>query len=79
MTNNPWVNISGATGSSLTYSSFESDATPTVKNFTIDGSAFAGKLWQVPLRLHAVRVAQGLTCSADSAPVTVKKVIAVDP
>lgn len=77
--NNAWVNIAGATGSTLTYSSFEADSTATVKNFNIDGSAFAGKLWQVQIRLHAVRVAQGLTCSADSAPVTVKKVVAVDP
>lgn len=74
-----WVNIPGATSATLNYSSFEADAAPTVTTFNIDGSAFAGKLWQVQVRLHAERVTQGLTCGADSAPVTLKKVTAVDP
>lgn len=74
-----WVNIPGATSAMLSYSSFETHATPSVHQFNIDGALFAGKLWQVQIRLHAVRVAQGLTCEADSAPVTVKKVVAVDP
>jgi len=74
-----WVNISGATRATLAYSSFEADSTPTVKTFTIDGAIYAGKLYQVPIRLYAVRVANGATCDAVSAPIILKKVIAVDP
>jgi hypothetical protein len=74
-----WVNISGATSSSLTYSSFEADSTPTVKSFTIDGGTYQGKLWQVQLRLYAIRNANGDLCEAYSLPITVKKVTAVDP
>ena len=74
-----WVNISGATSSSLAYSSFEADATPTVQNFTIGGEPYQGQIWQVQLRLHATRTIGALVCEEDSAPVTVKKVVAVDP
>lgn len=74
-----WVNISGATSASLNYSSFETDSTPTVKSFNIDGTTYEGKLYQVQLRLHAVRQSGGILCEADSAPLTLKKVIAVDP
>lgn len=77
--NGTWVNISGASNSVVTYSSFETDASPAVQNFTIDGQVFSGKLYQVQIRLHAERTIGGLLCSADSSPVTVKKVIAVDP
>ncbi len=74
-----WMNISGATSASVTYSTFEADATPTVQAFNIDGEPFQGKLFQVQLRLHAERVIGGVTCAADSAPAALKKVIAVDP
>ena len=74
-----WVNIAGATGASMTYAGFEADSAATVQNFNIDGTAYQGKLFQVAIRLHAQRVFNGVTCDADSAPVTVKKVIAVDP
>jgi hypothetical protein len=74
-----WVDIAGATGSVFTYSSFEADTTPTVQSFNINGEPFQGKLFQVQIRLHAIRVSGGLTCEAFSSPVTVKKVIAVDP
>ncbi len=74
-----WVNIAGATGSSLVYSSFEADSAAVVQSFNIDGTAFKGKLFQVPARLHAERVFAGVTCAADSAPVALKKVTAVDP
>jgi hypothetical protein len=74
-----WVDIAGANGSAFTYSSFEADSAPTVQNFNINGEAYQGKLFQVQIRLHAFRVIGGLTCEAFSPPLTVKKVIAVDP
>ena len=61
------------------YSSFETDSAAAVQNFNIDGVGFKGKLFQVPVRLHAERVFAGVTCAADSASVALKKVIAVDP
>ena len=77
--NNTWVNIAGATGSVVSYSSFETDATAAVQNFTINGDPYQGKIWQVQIRLHADRAVNGLVCAADSPPVTVNKVTAVDP
>jgi hypothetical protein len=74
-----WVNIPGATGSTLSYASFEADSAPVVRNFNIDGAPYAGKLFEVAVRLHAERVVQGVTCEANSAPAIIKKVIAVDP
>jgi hypothetical protein len=74
-----WVDISGATGTTLTYSGFESDATPTSTTFSIGGDSYAGQLWSVQLRLHVAHTANGATCDAYSAAVTVKKVKAVDP
>ncbi|MFM1770191.1 MAG: hypothetical protein RJA22_2720 [Verrucomicrobiota bacterium] len=74
-----WVNIPGATNASLTYANFETDATPGVQDFTIDGAPFSGKLWQVQVRLHAERLQGSFTCEANSSPVTLKKVTAVDP
>jgi hypothetical protein len=74
-----WVDIASATSTSLTYSSFESDATSSATSFTMGGDPYSGKLWTVQLRLHVVRTINGGTCSADSPAVTVKKVTAVDP
>lgn len=78
-----WVNIAGATSSTLTYSAFASDATPVATSFTLaSGNAagsYVGSVYSVQLRVHAERVVNGNTCGADSAPVTVKKVVAVDP
>jgi hypothetical protein len=75
-----WVNISGATSDTLTYSGFESHDTPEVKDFTIDSNTnYQGKLYEVQLRLHAERLVGGILCKDDSDPVTVLKVIAVDP
>jgi hypothetical protein len=74
-----WVNIIGATSTTLAYSSFETDATPVVQNFTINAELYQGQLWQVQIRLHASRVVGALLCEANSTPITVKKVVAVDP
>jgi hypothetical protein len=74
-----WVNIPNATGTTLTYSSFETDTTPTATTFTIGSDSYTGQLYTVQLRLHAVRNVGGVLCEADSAAVTVKKVRAVDP
>jgi hypothetical protein len=77
-----WVNIANATSSTLTYSSFEADDAPETVNFSLSSpasaaGAYAARLYVVELRLH---VSDGTaTCSADSAPVTVKKLVAVDP
>ena len=74
-----WVAIPGATGSTFGYSNFEADSVPSVRAFNIDGGEFAGKLYQVTVRLHAERIVGNATCEANSAPLTLKKVIAVDP
>ena len=74
-----WMPIPGATGPTFAYSTFEADSVPTVQAFNIDGGAFAGKLFQVSVRLTATRTVDGITCEANSAPVLLKKVIAVDP
>jgi hypothetical protein len=74
-----WVPLVGATGPTVAYSNFEADSLPAVQAFNIDGAPFAGKLYQVALRLHATRTVGDITCEANSAPVTLKKVIAVDP
>src|SRR5205085_1495377 len=36
-----WVDIAGETGTTLTYSGFETDATPTSTTFTIGGDSYA--------------------------------------
>jgi hypothetical protein len=74
-----WVNISGATSSTLVYSGFETDASPSAITFTIGSDSYNGNQWSVQLRLHASRTLNGLNCTADSPAVTVKKVTAVDP
>ena len=76
-----WTNITNATSSTLTYSSFESHATPTPISFALssgDGAgSYVGKLYQVQLR---VVVSDGTAeCTAPSNAVTVKKITAVDP
>jgi hypothetical protein len=79
LVNNVWTDIPGATAATFNYSSFEADSTPTATGFTLGGSAYDGKLWQVSLRLRAQRIANGTTCAAVSAPVVLKKITAVDP
>ncbi|HET7483199.1 MAG TPA: hypothetical protein VFK89_10100 [Actinomycetota bacterium] len=76
-----WVNITGATSASYTYSSFETDATASSISFSLssgDGAgSYVAKLYQVQLRLRA---SDGTSdCTAYSSGVTVKKIVAVDP
>lgn len=71
-----WINIQGANAFTLSYSSFEQDVVPSA----FADAPWAGKLWEVPVRLHAERLLPtGELCAADSAPVTLKKIAAVDP
>jgi len=77
-TNAP-VNITGATSSVLSYSSFESDVAPSIVNATILGDPYQAQLFQVTIRVHAERTVNGVVCTANSAPITIRKVIAVDP
>jgi hypothetical protein len=78
-----WTNVAGATSGTFGYSSFTTDATAQDVSFSIaSGTASGvseGQVWVVQLRLHVTRLINGVTCSADSAPVTVKKVAGVDP
>jgi hypothetical protein len=74
-----WTDITNANATTLTYSSFESDATASATTFTIGSDSYSGKVWSIQLRLHVTRTLNGATCSADSSPLTVKKVTAVDP
>jgi hypothetical protein len=77
-----WANISGATNSTLTYSNFETDDTTADvlgSTFTVGGDTYAGKVFSVDLRVHATKTTGSTTCQADSAAVTVKKLVAVDP
>ena len=79
-----WVDVNGATATTLGYSSFEADTSPVATTFTIAApnpasGSYAGKLYAVTLRLKATRVINGATCEAFSSGVVVKKVVAVDP
>lgn len=75
-----WANITSATSATLTYSSFEADdldgASVVSGGFTVDGDSYVGKVYAVDLRVHATDSAG---CSDDSDPVTVKKIVGVDP
>jgi hypothetical protein len=78
-----WVNVGSATSTTLAYSSFATDATAAAVSFSVaTGTAagsYEGQVWIVQLRMHTTRVTNGVTCSADSTPVTVKKLAGVDP
>ena len=75
-----WADIAGAKSLSLVYSSFEADvAAITPFSFSLGSDAYAGKQWVVQLRLRASRAVGAQLCTADSAPVAVKKVTGVDP
>jgi len=50
-----------------------------VQDFNIDGAVLSGKLWQVQISVHGERNIGGIFCTVDSVPVTLKKVIAIDP
>lgn len=73
-----WVNVSGGTADTLTYSGFEADVTPTSIAFTVGGSSYVGKLYTMKFRAITSRTLNG-GCSATSNEVTVTKVVAVDP
>lgn len=73
-----WTNVSGGTADTLTYSSFESDATPTATTFTAGGSSYTGKLYTMKFRAKTSRTTNG-GCEQTSNEVTVTKIIAVDP
>ena len=78
-----WTDVSTATATTLAYSSFATDATASAVTFDVASGAasgtYAGQLWTVQLRLKVTRSINGVLCTAESAPVTVKKVTAVDP
>ncbi|HWL36893.1 MAG TPA: hypothetical protein VNQ77_11920 [Frankiaceae bacterium] len=78
-----WTNVSTATATTLAYSSFAADATPSATSFTVASGAasgsYAGQLWTVYLRLRVTRAINGVDCVAESPGVIVKKVTAVDP
>jgi hypothetical protein len=78
-----WVDISGANSSTLTYSGFETDDTADAVTFEIASGvaagSYAGKVWEVQLRLEASRMLNGVECLVTSDAVTVTKVEAVDP
>ena len=80
-----WSAIAGASGDTLTYKSFEADdPSPTATGaFAIasgDGSGnYVGKVFVVHVRVTAKKAVANTTCKGTSAPVTVKKVLAVDP
>ena len=78
-----WVNISGATSSTLSYSaaSFESDTgnTSATSTETIGTDSYKVKIWTALLRLHASRTVNGSLCTVDSSTVTVKKAVGIDP
>jgi hypothetical protein len=75
-----WSNLSGQTGSSLTFSNFQSS---TATSFSIDAlfgnaaGSYVGRLFLVNLRVAGTTAANG--CSGNSNAVVVKKVVAVDP
>jgi hypothetical protein len=74
-----FVDVAGGTTGTLTYSNFESDATPTLTTFSANGTSYTGKLWTVEFRMHASRTVNGSLCAAFSTAVTVSKITGVDP
>jgi len=80
-----WSAIAGASSDTLTYSSFEADdpspsATGAFSIASGDGSGnYVGKVYTVLIRVTAKKAVANTTCKGTSAPVTVKKVLAVDP
>jgi hypothetical protein len=75
-----WANLSGQTGSSLTFSNFQSSAATSFSIDALFGNAagsYVGRLFVVNLRVAGTTTANG--CSANSNAVVVKKVVAVDP
>ena len=78
-----WTNVPAALATTLAYSSFTTDAVASAVSFTIGSGAasgnYQGQVWTVQLRMHVTRLINGVTCTADSAPVVVKKVTGVDP
>jgi hypothetical protein len=74
-----YTNIAGATNSVLSYSSFEADATPSIVDVDILSHPYQAKLYEVTIRLHAERTVNSQRCTADSDPLIVRKIIAVDP
>ena len=77
--NNAWVDISGATGDTYTYSAFETDDTsPAAISYTAGGHSYVGKVYTVKFRAKTHRTLNG-GCDATSNEVTVTKTIGVDP
>ena len=78
-----WVTVTGGTSNVLAYSSFETDATPSIIQFSLGSGpgqgSYEGKLYVVNLRLHVYRTLGGVQCDAYTPPTTVKKIVAVDP
>jgi hypothetical protein len=79
-----WTTLSGKDTEDFTYSTFDTeDTSPAPVTFTLASGAasgdYAGKVWVVDLRLHVQRTLNGILCDANSDPVTVKKLTAVDP
>lgn len=83
LVNGTWTDVPTAVATTLAYTSFATDATPSAVSFSVASGdaagAYAGQLWTVQLRMRVTRLVNGVLCTADSAPVTVKKVTAVDP
>jgi hypothetical protein len=79
-----WTDLPAKTTEDFSYSTFDTqDTSPAAVTFTVASGAasgdYAGQVWAVDLRLHVERTLNGQVCKEDSAPVTVKKVTAVDP
>jgi hypothetical protein len=55
------------------------DPTPTAVTFTVDGVAYSGRKYEVEIRIHTSRTLNGVLCEADSAPVKISYIEAVDP
>jgi len=74
-----WVNIAGATSTSLVYSNFQNNATGVVTNFDVGTDPYQGQLYEVMIRFLSTRTNGSLSCNATSAPIKLKKILGVDP
>jgi hypothetical protein len=74
-----WTTISGETAATLIFSAFETyDSTPDAVSFSHGGVNYVGKLYKVDIRIKTSRTING-GCEDYSDPVTISKIIAVDP
>jgi hypothetical protein len=81
-----WVNITGQTGTALTFPSGGFDwVSPYITTalintpFTVAGNSYVGQVRSAQVRLQVSQTVGGVSCTVNSNAVTVRDLVAVDP